>query len=127
MQGRQMTVQAKIPLSSLVRRTANTEALKTYIKACGATLSRKGRSRNWVLRANNVQIRHIIEIINRSGEDSWQWMAKKLAENMPPTSRDEILGLAKQNPAITVMQLVIASDCSPAEAREVLDALEWTD
>jgi len=121
-----MTTQAKIALSSLVRRTSNTEALKTQIKACGATLSRKGRSRNWVLRANNAQIRHIIEIINGADEDSWRWLATKLVDNMPPTSREEILALAQQNPAITVMQLVIATDCSPAEAREVLDALEWT-
>jgi len=122
-----MTTQAKIALTSLVRRNSNTEALKTHIKVCGATLSRKGRSRNWTLRADNVQIRHIIEVINCADEDSWRWVATKLVDNMPPTSREEILGLAQQNPAITVMQLVMATDCSPAEAREVLDALEWTE
>lgn len=122
-----MTVWAKIPLSSLVRRTAATETLKTSIKASGAMLSRQGRSRNCTLCANNVQIKYIIDIINRSDEDSWRWVARKLAENMPPSSRDEIRRLAKQNPASTVAQLVAATDCSVAAARSVLDELEWSE
>ena len=122
-----MNPQAKIPLSSLIRRTTDTVVLKAHITATGARLSRKGRPRNWELCANNVHIKSIIEIINRSGEDSWRWVARKLAENIPPTSRDEILSLARQKPAITVAQLVSATDCSPAEARAVLDELEWSE
>ncbi len=122
-----MTLQAKIPLSSLVRRTTDTDVLKTHIRKTGGTISRKGRSRNWVLCANNVQIKQVIEIINLSGEDTWRWVARKLAENIPPTSHDEILGFARQNPTISVAQLVTATDCSPFEARAVLDELEWAE
>ena len=73
-----MATQVKIILNGFVKRTQNTEMLKEGIKSTGATLSRKGRSRNWQLQADHNQIRKITTLIYQSEEDSWLWLAKKL-------------------------------------------------
>lgn len=51
-----------ITLNGFVKRTLNTEVLKVAIKSTGATLTRKGRSKNWLLQANDEQIRNITAV-----------------------------------------------------------------
>lgn len=115
----------KITLSGFVKRTLNTDALKVVIKSTGATLTRKGRSRNWVLQANNQQIHHIINLISQAGEDSWLWVGKKLYEYKPKLSRAELRKIAKQDAFMTVAQLTLLTDCTLIDARTVLDEIEW--
>ena len=115
----------EVTLSGFVKRTLNTDALKVAIKSTGAKLTRKGRSRNWVLQADTEQVHQIIDLTSDAGEDSWLWLTKKLAENKHPLSHEELLELARQNPKITVTHLMSVTDCTLVEARKVLDQLEW--
>ncbi|MEH6345970.1 MAG: ribosome recycling factor family protein [Bermanella sp.] len=116
---------AKIILNGFVKRTLNTDALKAGIKSTGATLTRKGRSRNWILEADSEQIRQIINLISQSGEDSWLWVGKKLYEYRPKLSRAELKKIAKRDPSMTVAQLTLLADCTLIDARTVLDEIEW--
>ncbi len=120
-----MATLVKITLSGFVKRTLNTEALKADIRSTGAKLTRKGRSRNWLLQADNEQIRQITKLIHQSGENSWLWLTKKLDEDKPQLNRDELRNIAKRNPAMTVSQLQSLTDCSLSDARIVLDEIEW--
>ena len=120
-----MATPVKITLSGFVKRTLNTEALKGAIKSTGATLTRKGRSRNWLLQADNEQIRQINKMIHQSGENSWLWLTKKLGEDRTQLNPDELRNLVKQNPAMTVTQLMSLTDCRLSDARRVLDEIEW--
>ena len=115
----------KITLSGFVQRTQNTDALKVDIKSTGATLTRKGRSRNWVLQADNQQMPQIINVISQAGEDSWLWVAKKVNEYKPKLSRAELRAIAKRDPLMTVSQLTLLTDCTLIDARTVLDEIEW--
>jgi Ribosome recycling factor len=121
----QPEAQQCITLNSLVRKTDNTDCLKSGIKLTGAFLSRKGRSRNWYLYANNRQILDIIALIQQSNEASWLWVAKNLGEHKRPLSDYELLELVRMNPSITVNQLMAESDCSLVQARKALDQFEW--
>ena len=114
-----------ITLNGFVRRTLNTYKLKLGIKATGATLTRKGRSRNWQLEANSEQIGDIIRLISESGEDSWLWVGKKLSENKPKLAREQLKEIAKRDPSMTVNRLIALTDCSISDARIVLDEIEW--
>jgi hypothetical protein len=114
-----------ITLNGFVKRTLNTESLKVAIKSTGATLSRKGRSRNWQLQADAEQIWHIITLISQSGENSWCWLTKKLIEQRPKLNRAELRNIAIQDPGMTVAQLTSLTDCSHLDARVVLDVIEW--
>ncbi len=120
-----MAMLVKITLSGFVRRTLNTDALKVNIKSTGAKLTRKGRSRNWILQADNQQIPQIINLISDADEDSWLWVAKKLYEYKPKLNRDELRNIAKQDSAMTVAQLTLLTDCTLIDARTVLDEIEW--
>ena len=117
----------EVHLNSFVRRTSNTNELKRRIISTGATLCRKGRSRNWRLSADTEQLQQIIDIIYSSAEDSWIWLAKTATQSRPLMSHEDLLTEAKKKPAITVNELVASSHCSTAEARAVLDELEWKD
>ncbi len=114
-----------ITLNGFVRRTLNTESLKVSIKSTGAKLSRKGRSRNWLLQANNEQVQRIIKLISQSGEDSWRWLTKRLIEERPKLNHDELRNIAIQNPSMTISQLTSLTDCTLLDARIVLDEIEW--
>jgi len=120
-----MAMPVNIILNGFVRRTRNTEVLKEGIKATGATLLRKGRSRNWLLQADHGQVRNINRLIYQSEEDSWLWLAKKINDEKPQLSRDELRGVVKQNPMMSVSQIVSLTDCSVAEVRKALDEVEW--
>lgn len=115
----------KIILNAFVRRTANTDTLKTLIKATGAKLGRKGRSRHWLLLANPEQQRQIIDQLYQADESSWLWLAKQLGDNRPATTFSQLLDIVRSNPAITVSQLVGQTDCTIGEARAALDEVEW--
>ena len=114
-----------ITLNGFVKRTLNTEVLKVAIKSTGATLTRKGRSKNWLLQANDEQIRNIIKLVSQSEEISWHWLTKKLTEAKPKLNRDELKSIAIQNPSITISQLTLLTDCTHLDARIVLDEIEW--
>ncbi|MFT4928146.1 MAG: hypothetical protein ACI8WB_004263 [Phenylobacterium sp.] len=117
--------QQAIILNSFVRRTQNTDQLKALMKATGAKLGRKGRSRNWLLQADAEQLRQIIEQIYQQDEPSWLWLAKWLTENQLPTSFADLLQIIKNHPGITVKQLMGLTDCTIVEARAALDEAEF--
>ena len=114
-----------ITLSGFVRRTQKSHELKAAIKSTGATLSRKGRSRNWVLTGDHQQVAQIMHLISQAGEESWLWVSKKLFEYRPKLSRNELRNLVKQDPTMTVSQLTALTDCTLMDARTVLDEIEW--
>ena len=120
-----MTELVHIVLNAFVRKSINSNELKAHIRSTGAKLTRKGRSRNWQLQASNEQILQIVRLIYQSGEDSWFWLAKKLNETRPQLNHVELLQIARQKSTITVTELILLTDCSIAEARKVLDDLEW--
>jgi hypothetical protein len=112
----------QIKLNALVRRTEDSTALKALIRSTGATLSRKGRSRNWLLTADNPLIQQIIDLIYQAEQDSWFWLVKALSENRQKPSCHDLLTLVKSDPSITVTQLIALTDCTLIEARAALDA-----
>ena len=114
-----------IALNSFVRRTAKSDGLKQLIKSTGAVLVRKGRSRNWSLKANSQQLISLIQVIEESGEEGWFWVAKKVIEIKPHLSHEELLEVARGDSEITVTRLMAMTDCKLLEARKVIDQLEW--
>ncbi|MBV1920400.1 MAG: ribosome recycling factor family protein [Pseudomonadales bacterium] len=120
-----MATLVKITLNGFVKRTQNTQILKESIRSTGATLSRKGRSRNWQLQADHNQIRKITTVIYQSEENSWLWLAKKIADEKPQLSQDELRVIVRKNPTISVGQIVFLTDCTLSDARKVLDEVEW--
>ena len=115
----------EVTLSGFVKRTLNTDALKVAIKSTGAKLTRKGRSRNWVLQADTEQVHQIIDLTSDAGEDSWLWIAKKIYECRPKLGRDELRKIAQQDSSMTVTQLTALTDCTLVDARTILDEIEW--
>lgn len=120
-----MCGKVEIILNSFIRKTANAAALKQLIVSTGATLSRKGRSRHWVLLADAQQILVIIDLIHQSGEQAWFWLPKKLLAYKPHLTYNELLNLARLDSDMTVKKLMSATDCTLLEARAVIDQLEW--
>ena len=114
-----------INLPSLLRKVIKAYALKAGIRDCGCELYRIGRSRNWQLKATFEQIEAIIDFILTSEEPSWQWLAAFLASQRQTLSHDELIRIAKITPSITVNQLMARTDCTIAQARKVIDELEW--
>ncbi|MGJ8693135.1 MAG: ribosome recycling factor family protein [Thalassotalea sp.] len=117
----------QIVLPSFLRRAMKAYALKAAIRDCGADLNRIGRSRNWQLKANAEQIEIIIQFVESSQEASWQWLAKKLKEHVCYTTYESLLQLAKRKPGITVNELMAKTDCTIAQARQVIDEIEFSD
>lgn len=114
-----------ITLPSFLRKTMKAYALKSEIRGLGCELSRVGRSRNWILKATISQVQDIIELIEASGEESWQWLAKLLKKQRESLTYDELMYIAQQNQGITVNQLVALTDCTSAQARRVIDEIEF--
>lgn len=114
-----------ITLPSFLRRVFKAYALKSEIREIGAELNRIGRSRNWQLKATFEQIEAIIDITENANEDSWLWVAKLLRQQHQHLTHDMLLNIAKKNPGITVNQLMAKTDCTIAQARQVIDELEW--
>lgn len=115
----------QIILPSLLRRTIKAYALKAEIRKFGAELHRIGRSRNWQIKASTQQLEKIIHCIESSNEESWQWLAKKLQEHVKYTTYESILAIAKNNPHITLNELIVKTDCTLAQARRAIDEIEF--
>ena len=120
-----MATPVNIILNGFVKRTMNTEILKQGIRSTGATLSRKGRSRNWLLQADYDQIREITTLVYQTDESSWLWLAKKINDEKPQLIPSELRIIIKRNPTMSVSQLVSLTDCSLSEVRKALDEVEW--
>ena len=116
-----------IILPSFLRRAMKAYALKSLIRAQGCELQRIGRSRNWKLIANKQQLFTIINEVETSNEDSWQWLAQFLRKQQESFTFEELVTIAKQNSRITVNQLMARTDCTIAQARKVIDELEFQD
>ena len=116
---------APITLPSFLRKTLKAYALKAEIRAIGCELSRIGRSRNWQLKASFEQIEAIIHFIELSQEPSWLWLAKHLRKQYQTLSHDCLVKIAKQKSGITVNELMTRTDCTIAQARKVIDEIEW--
>lgn len=102
-------------------------ALKAAIRNTRSELTRIGRSRNWQLIANREQIETIVAYIEASEEPSWQWLAKYLRQQQESFTYEELMTIARQNPGITVNQLMARTDCTIVQARKVIDELEFLD
>ena len=102
-------------------------ALKAHIRLQGCELKRIGRSRHWLLTANFEQLHAIIDFIGTSNEPSWLWLAKLLKNKYKHLSHDELLKVAATIDNVTVSALIARSDCTIAQARQVIDELEGLD
>lgn len=114
-----------IILPSFLRRTMKAYALKAHIRDTGCELSRIGRSRNWNLIGGKQQVLSVVNLIEASEEESWQWLAKFLRKQQESFTYEELMIIAKQNTGITVNQLMARTDCTIAQARKVIDELEF--
>jgi hypothetical protein len=115
-----------ITLPSFLRRVLNGYALKALIRQQGCQLNRIGRSRNWQLKASFEQLEQTISAIEESEETSWQWLAMHLSKQRKNLSFDMLLSIAQTKPSICVSELMLRTDCTIAEARKVIDALEFS-
>ena len=113
-----------VDLPSLVRRTQHTQTFKGECRKTGAILSRKGRSRNWQLALTANQLQQLVEVIYRTQEPSWHWIAKRLEQHRPKSTADQLLALITERPSITVSELQNATDCTLAEARLAIERFE---
>lgn len=114
-----------IALPSFLRRVLKAYALKALIREQGCEISRIGRSRNWQLKATFEQLEQIISLIEQSEEISWQWLATHLSKQRKNLGFDMLLTIAQKKPEITVSELMQRTDCTIAEARKVIDTLEF--
>ncbi|MEH6597092.1 MAG: ribosome recycling factor family protein [Colwellia polaris] len=114
-----------ITLPSFLRRVLKAYALKSLIRAQGCELNRIGRSRNWQLKATFEQLENITSLIEQSEESSWQWVAVHISKQSKNLGFDMLLAIAKKNSGITVSELMQRTDCTIAEARRVIDVLEF--
>lgn len=114
-----------IVLPSFLRRVMKAYALKSLIRSQGCELSRIGRSRNWQLKATFEQLEQTISQIEASEESSWQWLAKHLLKQRTNLGFDVLLSIAKKKSDITVSELMARTDCTIAEARQVIDIIEF--
>jgi len=116
-----------IKLTSFVRRTKKSFAVKAYIRQQGCQLSRIGRSRNWQLKATSTQLQSIVSFIEHENEVSWLWLAKRLKKEYRHLSHEDIITLASNLNTLTIAALMAQTDCTLAQARKVLDELEGID
>ena len=116
-----------ITLNSFLRRTMKAYALKAHIRLQGCELKRIGRSRHWLLKANFEQLQAIITFIESSNEPSWLWLAKQLKNEYKHLTHDELLRTAATIDKVTISALIARTDCTIAQARQVIDELEGLD
>ena len=120
-----MKAPEQITLPAFLRRTIKAYALKAEIRRIGCELQRKGRSRNWLLTATRDQMREVIAFIDSAGEDSWLWLGKLLQTKLVEWTDNELSDLVRANPQITVNELIAKTDCTVAQARKIIDMVEW--
>ena len=122
-----MAAEISIILPSFLRKSLKAYALKALIREHGCTLNRIGRSRNWQLKGTTDQLELVINDIAKIDEASWQWLIKKLSSHIEYSTHESLLALAKRNPNITVNELMTKANCTLAQARQIIDELEWLD
>ncbi|WP_085298642.1 ribosome recycling factor family protein [Cognaticolwellia mytili] len=115
----------QIILPSFLRRVLKTSSIKTLIRQQGCDLNRIGRSRNWRLQATFEQLERTISAIEISEESSWLWVATHLSKQRKNLSFDMLVTIAQKKPEITVTELMQRTDCTIAEARRVIDNIEF--
>ena len=116
-----------LTLPSFLRRTMKAYALKAQVRQQGCELHRIGRSRNWQLKANFEQLQEIITFIELAEEPSWLWLAKLLKSQYKHLSHDELLRMAATLGEVTISALIAKTDCTIAQARQIIDELEGLD
>lgn len=116
-----------VNLPSFLRKALKAYALKSLIREHKVELYRIGRSRNWQMKATPEQLLDITSAIEESNEASWQWLVKHLRNQRQNFTHEALVSIAKKNSGITVNELVAKTDCTVAEARIVIDELEWLD
>jgi hypothetical protein len=116
-----------IYLPSFIRRTLKPHELKVYIRQLGCDLHRLGRSRNWELKANFIQLKAIVDFIEHRNEISWFWLAKLLRSKYQCLNHQSLLLIAKGIEELTIAGLMAQTDCSLAQARRILDEIEDLD
>jgi len=116
-----------ITLPSFLRRVMKAYAIKAYIRQQGCELNRIGRSRNWQLKANFTQLQAIITFIDLSGEESWLWLTKLLRCQYQHLSHAELIKVAATLEEVTLSALISRTDCTIAQARQIIDELEGLD
>tara|TARA_R110000787_G_scaffold41259_10_gene102079 strand:- start:1245 stop:1634 length:390 start_codon:yes stop_codon:yes gene_type:complete len=114
-----------ITLPAFLRRVMKAYALKTLVREQGCELNRIGRSRNWQLKASFEQLEATINAIEQSTEPSWQWLATHLAKQRKNLAFDMLISIAQKKSGITVSELMLRTDCTIAEARRVIDTIEF--
>jgi hypothetical protein len=114
-----------IILHSFLQKSINAFALKSLIRSTGAELQRIRRSRHWKLKATPWQLTQIVQALNDQNQPSWSWLAKLLTEHVEVMSEQELIRIAQHYPNITVNQLVAKTGCTIAQARRVIDIVEW--
>ncbi|MBA6391764.1 hypothetical protein H4J38_13395 [Colwellia sp. BRX10-3] len=114
-----------ITLPSFIRRVLKAYALKILIREQGCEINRIGRSRNWQLKATFEQLEQTINVIEQSEETSWHWLAVHLSKQSKNLGFNMLLTIAQKKPDITVSELMHRTDCTIAEARRVIDTLEF--
>lgn len=114
-----------ITLPSFLRRVIKAYALKSLIRAQGCELNRIGRSRNWQLKATFEQLEATVSLIEQSEEASWLWVAAHISKQSKNLGFDMLLTIAQKKPGITISELMQRTDCTIAEARKVIDVLEF--
>jgi len=102
-------------------------ALKAQIRIIGCELNRVGRSRNWKLVANRDHVYQIIDFVENAQEPSWLWLAKFLKKQQEDITQEELVHIAMKDKDITVNQLMARTDCTAAQARRVIDEIEFLD
>jgi len=126
--GQSVEVIKTINLPSFLRKTMKAFALKAKLREdIGCKLNRIGRSRNWQLKANFTQIQRIIIFIEQEDEQTWLWLAKLLRQSYQALDHAQLLQLAKRQSVVTLSGLMAQTDCTIAQARKVMDALEGLD
>jgi len=120
-----VAAKTQLLLRAFIRKCFDAYLLKAIIRDSGAHLSRKGRSRNWILIADSQQISEIVERVDSADQDSWRWFSTLLRAQRAQLTNEQILDLVKRNPAISTNQLIALTDCTLVQARKALDDMEW--
>ncbi|KZY67386.1 hypothetical protein, partial [Oleiphilus sp. HI0067] len=110
-----------------IRRVENAQDLKCLIKDQGVTLTRRGRSRNWTIELNTEQSINLQKSIESAKQESWLWVANLLKKQRPELNLKDLKTLAKEHWPISVNQLMRLTDCTSAQARLVIDEIEWSE
>ncbi|NRA61049.1 MAG: hypothetical protein HRU25_09100 [Psychrobium sp.] len=121
-----MAEKTQILLRSFLQKSVESYLLKAIIRDSGAHLSRKGRSRHWILIADRHQIAEIIIQVEQSAQPSWLWFSQLLRQQRTALTHQELLALVARNPSISANRLIALSDCTLAQARQALDDMEWS-